>query len=87
MAVNLGFYRQESLLLHSRRCSVILARLKNTPSQNHYFSEYLVVPGIVPEISGSVIRNSDHYPVILNTGKWLFIVLIYEVLKFLLLVN
>jgi hypothetical protein len=31
-----------------------------TPFQTHYFSENLVVPGIEPEASGSVARNSDH---------------------------
>jgi hypothetical protein len=31
-----------------------------TPFQTHYFSESLVVPGIEPGTSGSVITNSDH---------------------------
>jgi hypothetical protein len=29
--------------------------------QTHYFSEYLVAPGIKPGTSGSVARNSDHW--------------------------
>jgi hypothetical protein len=28
--------------------------------QTHYFSENLVAPGIEPQTSGSVTRNSDH---------------------------
>jgi hypothetical protein len=32
-----------------------------TPFQTHYFSEYLIVPGIEPGTSVSVARNSDHY--------------------------
>jgi hypothetical protein len=31
-----------------------------TPFQTPYFSENLVRPGIEPEISGFVARNSDH---------------------------
>jgi hypothetical protein len=31
-----------------------------TPFQTHYFSENLVVTGIEPRPSGSVVRNSDH---------------------------
>jgi hypothetical protein len=31
-----------------------------TQFQIHYFSENLVAPGIEPETSGSVARNSDY---------------------------
>ena len=30
------------------------------PFQTHYYSENLVAPGIEPETSASVARNSDH---------------------------
>jgi hypothetical protein len=59
-AINLGFLdRSRHFAIHldlhlSSRGSV-------ATFQTYYFSENLVAPGIDPETTGSVARNSDHW--------------------------
>jgi hypothetical protein len=52
------FSRPEPLLVYSSSSSIELTRLSG-PRSRHYYSENLVAPGIEPETSVSVARNSD----------------------------
>jgi hypothetical protein len=38
----------------------VAPQAERNPFQTYYFSENLIAPGIDPETSGSVARNSDH---------------------------
>jgi hypothetical protein len=44
----------------SRRLFQPVALVRERTIQTHYYSENLVAPGIEPETSVSVARNSDH---------------------------
>jgi hypothetical protein len=44
--INLGFLDPDPLIFHSGSSSVILNEAEWTPFQTHYYSEYLVAPGI-----------------------------------------
>jgi hypothetical protein len=59
MAVNFGFL-DRSRYFPFKPLLNYLHEAEWTPFQTHYFSEDLVAPGIKPETSGFVARNSDH---------------------------
>src|SRR5215475_14008791 len=54
------FSRPESLLFHSSSSSVDLTRLSGPRSRPTTTQKNLAAPGIEPETSASVARNSDH---------------------------
>src|SRR5215510_803473 len=55
------FSRPEPLLLYSSSSSVNLTRLSGPRSRPTTAQKNLVAPGIEPETSVSVVRNSDHW--------------------------
>jgi hypothetical protein len=57
--VNLNFLDRSCYFL-SISSSFILTRAEGTPSETHFYSEYLVRPGIEPATSGLAVRKSDY---------------------------